>query len=300
MSLTRTRFAVRIGGKSRILFSILEKPNGELIVPSKTAEKADNSDGPRLLEQRYSIHPSPKSSEFTMVKQTLNTVDGKTEDSVVLTDAVKLKTGFSIIFVRRVQSLSSDRYVIEATKKQDERTVVLADFDESLNSFFFGVFLGHPDTPFDIPSDDRVVVNHFYFKKFKIILLATVMQIPSHYTTDYSHAVTFRPQSVSDPQSQEVMRYQMQGKPAAICLQQFNNSVKMLAKILWERALLELTEPDLIIYVKEKIAEIDVTLTPVGLGIGPRLVHMLSDGKPPNPQSPQPPAFVRRTGQFED
>jgi hypothetical protein len=119
----------------------LEKANGELIIPTKTGERAENNLGPRLLEQRYSVHPSPQSSEFTTIKQTVNTDDGKTETSVILTDAVKLKTGFAIVFVRRVQDLTPERYAIQSTNRKNERTFVIADLDPVLHTLFISVYL---------------------------------------------------------------------------------------------------------------------------------------------------------------
>jgi hypothetical protein len=288
-------------GSLRILFTILEKPNGELIIPMKTGERAETNLGPRLLEQRYSIHPSPQSREFTTIKQTVNTDDGKTETSVILTDAVKLKTGFAIVFVRRVQDLMPERYVIQSPNRKNEQTRVLADLDPILHTLFIGVFLGHPDTPFDASHDD-VVVSHFPFKEFKVIILSTGKLIPVHYTTDYAHAVTFPPETLPDVNSQAILRTHMQGKTPDICIRQFLNSVRMLEKMLWQKGLLEVTEPHLVKFIKEKISELDnFTMEPSGLGIGLRSTHRLSDGKSPNPQSPpQPPEFVRRLGRPED
>lgn len=301
MVLHRTRYAVRIDGSLRILFTILEKPDGELIIPMKTGERAENSLGPRLLEQRYSVHPSPQSPEFTTIKQTVNTDDGKTETSVILTDAVKLKTGFAIVFSRRVQDLTPERYAIQSTNRKNERTYVLADLDPVLHTLFISVFVGHPDTPFDVSSDDAVA-SHFPFKEFKIIILSTAKLIPVHYTTDYSHAVTFPPETLPDVRLQFILRAHMQGKPPDICIRQFLNSVTMLEKMLWEKGLLEVTEPHLIEFIKEKISELDnFTMEPSGLGTGPRAVHTLSDGKPPNSRSPtRPPEFSRRIGRLED
>jgi hypothetical protein len=301
MSLHRTRYAVRINGSLRILFTILEKPNGELIIPMKTGERAESKFGPRLLEQRYSVHPSPQSLEFTTIKQTVNTDDGKTETSVILTDAAKLKTGFAIVFVRRIQDLTPERYEIKSANRKAERTYVVADLDPALHTLFIGVFIGHPDTPFHA-SNDGIVVSHFPFKEFKVIILSTARIMPVHYSTDYAHAVTFPPETFPDTKSQVILRTHMQGKSPDICTRQFFNSVRVLEKMLWEKGLLEVTEPHFIEFIKQRIAEIDdFTLGPSGLDTGPRSTHTLSDEKSPNPQSaPLPPEFSRRIGRIED
>lgn len=301
MPLRKTRYVVRVGGSLRILFTVLEKQNGELIIPTRTGERAESDLGPRILEQRYSVHPSPRSAEFTTIKQTINTDDGKTETSVILTDAVKLKAGFAIIFVRRVQDLTPDRYTIQSGNKKHEQTYVLADLDPVLHTLFFGILVGHRDTPFDISNDD-VVVSHFPFREFKVIILSTAKLIPVHFSTEYAHAVTFPPETFSDIKSQAILRSHMQGKSPDICVRQFLNTVRMLESRLWEKALLEVTEPQLIEFVQEKIKALDgFTMEPSGLDTAPRSVYTLSDGKPPNPQSElRPPGFVRQIGRLED
>jgi hypothetical protein len=189
MALQITRFSVRIECIPRVLFSVFEKPNGELIIPIRTAERLDGPDGPRLREQRYSIHPSPRSADYTTIKQTINADSSRSITSVVLTDAVKKKSGFSIVFVRRVQDLNHEKYTLRRAQKKGERIFVLADLDPVLHTFFFGIFLCHPETKFDA-SAPGIVVSLFPFKEFKIVILATALLMPTHYTSDFAHAVT--------------------------------------------------------------------------------------------------------------
>jgi hypothetical protein len=301
MPLSKTRFVVRIADSPRILFSILEKPNGELIVPIRTAERFTDGTGPRLLEQRYSIHPSPGSPDFTTIKQTINVHEGKSVTSVILTDAIKKRSGFSLIFVRRVQNLTPDRYAIKLPLKTNERAFVLADLDPDLHTLFFGLFIGHPDSTFDASAAD-VFVAQFPFKECKIVILMSAFLMPAHYTSEFAHAVTLPPETAPDEVTRATLRYQMQGKSAGICVRQFRNAVKLLSKRLWEKALTEVTEPELIEFINDKIRETgDVTMTPVEEDTGPQSIHMLSDGTPLNPQSPpQPPESVQRKGQPED
>jgi len=284
MPLYRTRFAARIGGIPRILFSIIEKQNGELLLVPKTGARMETHDGPLLLEQRYSIHPSPNSAEFTTIKQTLNAEDGQSITSVILTDAVKKKTGFSIIFVRRVQNLESDRYILKESTKKHERTFVLAEYDPDLYTMLFGVLIGHPDTKFDATASG-IVVNHFPFKQFKIILLESIVMMPSHSTSQYTHAVTLPPEEATYGMSTEHLRYQMAGKSPDICIVQYQNSVKTLVRNFWIAVLPELTRPELIEYAKEQIALVsDVSLVALEGGTNPLSIQMLTSGKPPNPR----------------
>jgi len=78
---------------------------------------------PSILEWRISIHPSLTSEAFTTVKKTTVLADGKRITAVALTDAVKGKTGFSGIFVRRSEDLSGDRYAPLGKLKVGDRLV---------------------------------------------------------------------------------------------------------------------------------------------------------------------------------
>lgn len=263
----------------RILFSVLEKENGELILVSKTAERT-KPNGPVIREQRFSVHPSQRSPIYTTVKQTLNTADGKSETSVMLTDAVKRKAGFSILYARRVQNLDEDRYTIGGNRKH--KLNVLADYDPSFYSLYFAVFLGHPDAPFEARTDG-VVVSHFRFRSFKLLVLASLDAVPSHYSTHYATAVTFPPEVSKQNEIQDALRFQMTGRPPEACLHQYVNSVKLLTRLYWETAIQELDDPALIQFARERIAEVsDVEMTAIELGTGLTPTHMLSGGKPPN------------------
>src|SRR5215831_13113638 len=113
-----------------------------------------------------------------------------------LTDAVKLKNGFSIILVRRCQRLTDDH---SEEIKPNERAFLLPEFDPLL-TLFHAIFVGHPDTVFDA-SDPDVVAAPFPFKNFKIVVMASLGRIPSHRTTEFLHSVTMPPETKLDEQA---------------------------------------------------------------------------------------------------
>ena len=76
--------------------------------------------GTPILEQRFSIHPSLKSAEFTTVKHTTNLADGKRIVHTALTDAVKGKTGFFMIFARRAPIMSADKYFLSERRQEPQ------------------------------------------------------------------------------------------------------------------------------------------------------------------------------------
>lgn len=251
-----------------------------MILVSKSAEHAGIG-GPEILEQRFSIHPSPRSADYTTIKQTLNTADGKSQTSAMLTDAVKRKNGYSILFARRVQDLRDAKYILPLTGKP-RRIYTLAEYNPEFHCLYFAVFLGHPDSVFDARSDG-IVVSHFPFREFKIVILMSLDGWPSHSSTHYTTAVTVAPEITEDDATKAVLRSHMAGKSPEICLHQYLNSLKTLIRLYWEAVLPELDNPELIKLAHEKIAEVsDVELTEVKLGTETLSTHMLSGGKPPN------------------
>lgn len=278
----RTIFAVRVAaGAPRTLFSVIEKENGELFLIPKAAERAEIG-GPLIQEQRFSIHLSSKSADYNTVKQTLRTSDGKTETSVMLTDAVKLRNGFSVLFVRRAQDLRDTRY--NPKEAEADRVHVLADYDPAFYSLYFGVFVGHPDTDFDTRTGG-VAVSQFHFKLFKIIVLTSLDGWPSHFSSHVATAITFAPGIVDDVPAKDMLRHHMGGKSSQICLHQYINSVKTLIKLYWEAVLPELDDPDLIALAQAEIAKVsDVELVELNLGGAAVSTHVLSGGPPPKLQ----------------
>jgi hypothetical protein len=280
------RYGIDFPTGIRILFSIVEKSNGELILPIKSAERMgpDWTTGPIVLEQRYSIHPSPKSADFTTIKQTINLEGGKSITTVALTDAVKKKSGFSIILVRRCQNLVDSPQPAFRTKPHD-RLLTLNGFDPITFTLFFGLFVGHPETKFDT-TDDELVIAPFYFQKFQVVLITSLFYMPSYRTTEMLHALTSRPESAKHQHQETVFRHLMMGKSPEICVRQYRTSVRWLAKNFLEKTMLpQLTTPSTIDFVREQIARLgDVTLSTQELGTTGQLIHMLSDGKPPIPR----------------
>lgn len=279
MPKTTTRYGVRVDGGFRTLFTIIEKPSGELIIPIKGAERfgSDWSSGKKVLEQRYSIHPSPKSAEFNVLKQTINLEGGKSISTVALTDAVKAKRGFSILFARRCQTFAGSPPEAINPKQQ---TYALAEFDSSMFNLMHAIFVGSPELEFDA-RDENIIINSLTFRKFKIVLMASLYALPAHHTTEMLHALTLPPETAK--QQEVVRRFLMQGRDPGVCLQQYRNSVQLLARRFLNMILeTEKLDPQTVEMIRADMAKIgEVGLTDIELGPGRPRVHMLTSGPPP-------------------
>jgi hypothetical protein len=286
MPLRRIIYTVNVAAKDRVLFSILEKSDGELIVPIRTAEKygLNYQEGAAIQEQRYSIHPSLKSQDFTTVKHTTNLANGGQVVSVLLTDAVKRKTGFSLIFVRRVPDTSPDKCILSERDRERRTIISLPEYDPTKFTLFYGLVIGSPEVPF-VASHPEVTPVVKHFQRFTIIALASILTLPSHYTSEFAHMRTIDPNATVDPIQKMLQRQLMTGKPAQACLVQYTNSTYELARRFLEHLLPQLSKPEAIQSVKEGIADLGRKIIPaLALDTGPPTIHRRTSEKPPGPQ----------------
>jgi hypothetical protein len=153
MPLARTIFAIEMQSGLRPLFSVLEKSSGELIIPVNARQKfgPDPSVGPPILEQRYSIHPSLRSADYTTIKQTTKLADGRQITNAIVTDAVKKSTGFALIFIRRMSNMNHNGRRISEHDKQI-RQILVPGYDPEIYTLMHGLLVGPPDMAFDSSS----------------------------------------------------------------------------------------------------------------------------------------------------
>jgi hypothetical protein len=293
-----TRFGVRVNGGFRTLFTIIEKSSGELIIPIRGAARfgPDWESGKNVLEQRYSIHPSPKSAEFNVLKQTINLDGGERISTVALTDAVKAKRGFSILFARRCQTFAGSAPEAINLKQQ---TYALAEFDPTSFNLMHAVFVGSPESEFDA-TDENIVISSLTLRKFKIVLMASLYALPSHHTTEMLHALTLPPEAAKEQEA--VRRFLMQGRSPEVCLEQYRNSVKLLARRFLNMILeTEKLDPPTVEMIQTNLANIgEVGLADIELGPDQPKVHMLTSGPPPILRSVASHAgFLRQKGKPE-
>lgn len=281
---------VVIAGEStgaRELFSVLEKPNGELLIPFSAGSTFYFGDvGKPILEHRYSIHASPKSADFTTIKQTVRLEDDCLTH-VSLTDAIKKKSGFSPIYVRRCQHPVSD--VRDKKYKSTDTVVTLPALpDHERLTLFHGLFVGHPDVDFTARLPEQVSGGIFpmRFRKFQLIFVLSIEFFGSASFGEFIHYLTLPPEAIEYPKGQEVLRLLMKGKTPEQCIEDYQIAVKFLSKRYLTKILPWIVDDNMTEKVKAKIAAIDdVELSGITPYTEPRLIRMLiPPKKPPSPQ----------------
>jgi hypothetical protein len=234
---------------------VLEKNSGELIIPVNAGQKfgPDPSVGPPILEQRYSIHPSLRSADYTTIKLTTNLGDGRQITNAVVTDAVKKSTGFAMIFIRRMSNMDDSLHRISESDKAKASIQVIPGYDPENFTLIHGLLIGPPDLPFN-SSNAKISVTQHFFKRFSIVIPAGLVPYPSNNTIDLAQVQTLRPELAETPDDEVMLRRFMAGKSPAVCERQFEFGVRYVMKYHLTQRLPELRDPKVIQYVKDHIA----------------------------------------------
>jgi hypothetical protein len=209
----KVSFCVTIEGVPKTLFTIYEQPDEELVLAIKFAENYTTGTGGKILEQRYSIHLSPKSPDFNVIKQTL-AIEHEEEPltSVALTDAFKKKTGFAPVYSRLCPNLSLDKY----TSDSDAPHVILGSYDPGTETFVHGVFVGNAGVSFPKEGAGTVSVIEHDFSRFRVIVVADPIPMSSHHHGFLAHHLTLNPEHGPEAEKQ-FRKNTMKGQSAPSC-----------------------------------------------------------------------------------
>ncbi|GGI23801.1 hypothetical protein [Bradyrhizobium guangdongense] len=253
----RTEFVVEVNGRDRSLFSVAERPNGDLLIFFEHAERFGyDACGSEIRTQKYSVHVSPNSAEFSTLKQTLLLQDDTETTTSALTDAPK-KGGFFVVFSRRPPDLASDRYL----SNDDKHTKIRlggSGVDANL-ALVYCVAIGGAKSSFG-PKPNMGVIE-YKFANFTLVVLSHYLTLPPHRNGDLLHVMTAPPQLGGSADEQTMLRNLMRGKDASGILDDFNSHSLLLANSLAHHLLKEIEDPAL---KKHLLTFIDNTVEQLG------------------------------------
>jgi hypothetical protein len=268
-------------GKREVL-SIIEKSSGELIIPLKFGGSFEVDKILRpILDYRYSIHLSPRSLNFTTVKLTTR-LDDREITSVALTDAVKRKSGFSKVYLRRCQYPISQ--VRDKKYAASDIVITLPAFDPYEMTLFHGLFLGHPESEFTA-SHPEIGIHPIQFRMFKLVLFFSFQFFPTATFGEITHSATLPPEAEGHPIAQEIARRLMNGDTPDKCLASYQSDVAFLSKRFLMRILPTITAEGLKRSLNSTLSSLsEINLDRVTADTDPQLMRMLIPRKRPNPQ----------------
>ena len=208
--MAKIRIGYVVGGRFRRLLSLAENGRGEVVIGIRSAENYFyNSEGTKILQQKYSVHASLDSERYSTITHTIVLSDGRKLRSYSVTDAIKSRSGFALLFSRRCPDLSNDRYLLENSKKFTP--VVLGEYDSRRATPVFAVHVGGAETEFKPSKTHEFAITEIPFAKLKLIIIHGFLGTPSHRTGDLLHGMTFKPES-APPDLQDHLWSLMKGR----------------------------------------------------------------------------------------
>ncbi|MBR0839627.1 hypothetical protein JQ607_05415 [Bradyrhizobium liaoningense] len=212
----KVRVGAVVDGKFRRLLSIAENSKNELTIGIQSAATYEFSPGgPQIIQQKYTVHASLDSPTYNTITHTLVLSDGQRLRSYAVTDAIKTKSGFALLFSRRCPDLSLDRYLLQNAKAFVP--VVLGTYDTKSMTPVHAVFVGAADTEFDTSLASDFMVHQIVFNQTRLVIVHGAFPLPSHSTGDLSHIQTFKPED-APPEIQDLLWNLMKGWSSQVCL----------------------------------------------------------------------------------
>jgi hypothetical protein len=193
------RFIAFIDAKPRCVLSARELKSGDLLLDLRAKQvarepgvvmesrSADPNHGQDIIESRYSVHMSPKSTVANVIKLT-HTLGNDTEITAVnYSSGIKHTNNFTPIYSRRCSDLRHASYDVDEVTKQD---VVLGNWTLNAFTLVFAVFVGPSNRKFACPPHDDFQFQQVNFTEFSLVLLWSFLSIAGHVSQFFTHLGT--------------------------------------------------------------------------------------------------------------
>jgi hypothetical protein len=213
------RYTIKTDGERRVFLSISERASGDVTVILKHADYhmgvASNPDE-LIRTQRYSLHVSPKSLDYSTVKHTIELDNGRRLTSAHVTSVVKGDVGrFAILFQRLVPDLRNDKYRIGIHDKA--KICNLGEYDPANFTFSHALIIGSPSHEFPTLGGDFNITQRV-FGKFRLVVLWSFLTLPSAPIGRLVHNLTVPPELAGNTELEQQMKNLMDGVDARECI----------------------------------------------------------------------------------
>jgi hypothetical protein len=252
MPLKQTIFAYEVDKSPRSLFTVREdlredipEKFGELTITLTHAELfgfAEDVYRPKTIQQKYSIHPSIKSDRYTTFKHTIVLNDRIEQTTAFLSDAIKKKNGFAIVYVRLNPDLRNDRYAIPSDA---ENVISLGEIDPISHTLIHGILVCHKDLDFGASENPHLQVYDVIFNQCKLIVLHYLAPLPSSSEGQIEHLMTTPPEKIAGQREKRLMQHAMKGRTKAVASGVFAGLLGLMVLKEIRRILPSISDPAL-------------------------------------------------------
>jgi hypothetical protein len=124
---------------------------------------------------------------------------------------------------------------LEQLRKENAHSHVLAFYDPTKQTLVHGLIIGPADLAFEAHHEEITVAQH-PFRKFRVVVPASYFSLPPHFSSEFLHTRTVRPEYPDDPTLEANLRALMEGRSDAACLDQFEfGSLFLVKRFLMDR-----------------------------------------------------------------
>lgn len=228
MPLVKTRITVKTNGKQRALITFRENKKGDFYIGMYSGLQVGiPPENIAIKEHKYSIHVSERIPSKNLIKRTFVLKDGSEKNSYAYTNAIKTKSGFFCISIRRYSDLSSNRY--DTPKEISFKSINIGDFSPSHHTLIIGIFVGSRESVFSKTSDSCLIFPVFS-SLFQVIILVAWNNAPATPFAWSMDSVTMPSEDgMSDEEKLSLLKF-MSGNSPDQCISYFKDAVVYLTK----------------------------------------------------------------------
>jgi hypothetical protein len=202
-SRSNTRITIDVDGTPRRILSIATRSNGDAVLIIKSADRfrdlghriSDPGESElhntAIIEERYSIHRSPKSSEgINLIKHTLRLENSREKNHYHHTSALKDGGRFAWIFSKRFPSLRNPKYVVPTDSTE---RVSLGSYRPEMFCLYVGFYVCDKNTAFQCGSARDFSALEIIVGDFKICVFWSFIGYQSDADSELQHSQTMDP-----------------------------------------------------------------------------------------------------------
>lgn len=230
MPIWEKNLTVKSNGLERRLIKLWAEKNGDVYIRLFSGDFADMPEN-KILEHRYSIHPSFKSLDKNLIKKTIRAEKQVKVESVAYTKAIKSKIGFSPIVTIAYSNLSAETYNLPENTLSEILNENLL-FNSLNQTYCLSILVGYKGSGFDC---DLNAINFFEmsWNDIKVVVISSINPIPPMLGPVFLDKVTLDPSWGETSNRINILEEQMEGKQSIQCIQYHREmSNELIAKRL--------------------------------------------------------------------
>lgn len=197
-----TRIVVKYENKYLRLFSIIERDCNDLVIKPRQGEFIRNvktnyvDKNATIINQKYSIHCSPKSQEsINAIVQTIDLSNKETIKTRLYTKALKQNSLFIPVYITRSQNLDNPKY---ETDNDCKELIELGNYNPKKGVLYYSIIIGNKGTHIEFKNNDDFKTRTLQFREFSLTIIWSFSLGPSNEHGTKRNLITVPPEELPE------------------------------------------------------------------------------------------------------